>query len=175
MPEFRDNLWAPWRMEYIDGLPEQTKGECFICRYRDNPADDQKNLVLWRGPRTLTLLNRFPYTSGHVLVAPADHLAEPEELPDDVLLELARRTRDAQRVLRETLHPQGYNIGMNLGKCAGAGLPAHLHWHIVPRWNGDTNFMPIIGDVRVIPQSLTEIWRLFRAGAEKLRLPGAPA
>jgi len=172
MGEINANVWAPWRMEYIEGLEQaRDSGQCFLCRYRDSPQDDGPNHVLWRSPLTLTVLNRFPYTSGHLLVAPTLHCGQPEELPEDMLLELARRVRDAKRVLQGILQAEGFNIGMNLGRCAGAGLPDHLHWHVVPRWTGDTNFMAVTGGVRVIPQALEEIDQKFRALAAQLGLP----
>ncbi|MBU0639132.1 MAG: HIT domain-containing protein [Planctomycetes bacterium] len=170
MAEFHKNVWAPWRMEYIAGLAEPADGECFFCHYRDHPEDDQRNGVLWRRERSLTVLNRFPYTNGHLLVAPTAHIGDLEALPDEVLTELTLRIRDAQRVLGAAVHAHGFNIGMNLGRCAGAGLPEHLHWHVVPRWKGDTNFMPVVGDVRVISQGLDEVARLFRTEAARLGL-----
>jgi ATP adenylyltransferase len=169
MGEFHKNIWAPWRMEYIDALQEH-RDDCFLCRYRDNPPDDQRNHVLWRSANTLVLLNRFPYTTGHLLVAPTAHAGEPEDLPDDVLAELTLRVRDAKRVLQAALQPQGFNIGMNLGRCAGAGLPDHVHWHVVPRWSGDTNFMPVFGDVRVIPESLQRVHEKLREHATQIGL-----
>ncbi len=171
MAEYSQNLWAPWRMEYIEALSDSVGG-CFLCRYKQNSAADPQNHVLWRTPRTLVLLNRFPYTNGHLLVAPAEHIASPEALPDDVLCELSRRICEAKRVLDDCLAAQGYNIGMNLGRCAGAGLPDHLHWHIVPRWNGDTNFVPILSDARVMPQSLERTQQRFLESAAKLGLGG---
>jgi ATP adenylyltransferase len=170
MAEFQDNLWAPWRMEYIAGLTESEPEGCFLCRYFATPAADRENHVLWRTARTLVLLNRYPYTSGHLLVAPATHVPMLDQLSDEMLIELTVRLRDAARVLTEAMRPQGLNIGMNLGRCAGAGLPDHLHWHIVPRWSGDTNFMPVIGDVRVIPESIAQTADRFRAAAAKLGL-----
>ena len=170
MADKQKNLWAPWRMEYIDSL-DKGDDTCFICRAHENPDADEQNYVLWRGERTITLLNRWPYSSGHVLVAPTAHMAEPEDLPDDVLLELMQKARDAKRVLQAALCSQGFNIGLNLGRCAGAGLPDHLHLHVVPRWAGDTNFMPVLDDVKVLPQSLGEVRRLFHAAARELGLP----
>ncbi|MCK4343246.1 MAG: HIT domain-containing protein [Phycisphaerae bacterium] len=169
MTDFQKNIWAPWRMEYIAGLGEG-KDDCFLCRLSESPRDDEKNHVLWRGARTLAVLNRFPYSNGHTLIAPTAHLAEPEDLSDEVLLELMQRTRDVKRVLQAALQAQGFNIGINLGRCAGAGLPGHLHVHVVPRWGGDTNFITVLGDVKVIPQSLVEVRRLFLASAEQLGL-----
>ncbi len=171
MADFQQNLWAPWRMEYIAGLGE--RGGCFLCQALADPSADERNHVLWRTSRSLTLLNLFPYNSGHVLVAPAAHVGEPEDLPDEVLLELLQRARDAKRVLGAALGAQGFNIGINLGRCAGAGLPEHVHIHVVPRWNGDVNFMAVLGDVKVIPQSLAAVRRVFLAQAAQLGLPSS--
>jgi ATP adenylyltransferase len=167
MSDHPKNLWAPWRMEYIEGLAESDG--CFLCRAAE-ATDDAQCHVLWRQPQTVVLLNRFPYSSGHVLIAPRVHAAELEDLPDAVLLELMQQTRDAQRVLQDTLHAQGFNVGINLGRCAGAGLPGHLHVHVVPRWSGDTNFMAVLANTKVIPQSLAEVRRLFLASATRLGL-----
>jgi ATP adenylyltransferase len=170
MADFQKSLWAPWRMEYIAGLCPEDEGGCFLCQVIAAPAEDEQNNVLWRSARTIALLNRFPYSSGHVLVAPTAHHGEPEEVPDEVLLELMQRTRDAKRVLQAALGAQGFNIGINLGRCAGAGLPGHLHVHVVPRWNGDINFMAVLGDVKVMPQSLDEVRRRYLAKATELGL-----
>lgn len=170
MGEFQKNLWAPWRMQYIEELSAAAPGECFLCRVIARPDEDEKNYVLWRDPRALVLLNLFPYSSGHVLVAPSQHVAEPEDLADQDLLALARRVRDAKRVLQAALGAEGFNIGLNLGRCAGAGLPNHLHVHVVPRWNGDVNFMPVLADVKVIPQSLAAVRELFLSKASELGL-----
>ena len=164
------NIWAPWRMEYMDSLAEQPEG-CFLCRYRDDEPNDRKNLVLWRGPKTFAVLNRFPYTGGHAMVAPYEHVAELGETDSPTLLEMMELVRDLQQVLARAVRAQGFNIGMNVGRCAGAGLPGHLHVHVVPRWSGDTNFMPVFGDVRVIPQSLEELHGLCRRAGEDLNLP----
>jgi len=170
MSDFQKNLWAPWRMEYIAGLGPGGDDGCFLCQVIGTPQADEQNNVLWRSARTLVLLNLFPYSSGHVLVTPTVHLAEPEDLSDEVLLELMQRTRDAKRVLQAALAAQGFNIGLNLGRCAGAGLPGHLHVHVVPRWNGDINFMAVLGDVKVMPQSLAEVRHLFLTKAAELGL-----
>lgn len=164
-------------MAYIDDLTREDTGEksppgCFLCEHRDAPDGDVENLVLWRSPRTLVMLNRYPYTSGHALIAPTAHLADLSALPDDVMIELALRMRDVQRVLRAAVNAHGFNIGMNLGRCAGAGLPDHVHCHVVPRWNADTNFMPVLGDVRVMPQSLDSVRDAFLEHAARLGLPG---
>jgi ATP adenylyltransferase len=173
MADFQHNLWAPWRMEYIAGL-HTGDGTCFLCQAISNPAGDEQRHVLWRGDKTITLLNLFPYNSGHVLIAPCAHCGRLEDLSDPLLLDLMRRTRDAKRVLEAALGAQGFNIGINLGRCAGAGLPEHLHIHVVPRWSGDTNYMAVLGDVKVIPQSLVAVRTLFLTKAAELGLPGEP-
>ena len=159
MAEFNTNLWAPWRMEYIRSLGEQaTESGCFLCGYWNRAGEDAANHVIWRTPETLVVMNRFPYTNGHLLVALADHKADLHELTDDELCAMHRVIRDAVTVLRLAIKPQGFNIGYNLGHCAGAGLPGHLHAHVVPRWSGDTNFMAVLGDARVIPDSLEALY-----------------
>jgi ATP adenylyltransferase len=163
MAERSNNIWAPWRMEYLDQLHDASPGGgCFLCRYRDQPADDARNHVLRRTDKTLLLLNRYPYNGGHLLAAPTAHTADLEALSDDVLLELINLVRLAKRALETALNAQGFNIGLNLGRCAGAGLPEHVHLHVVPRWSGDTNFMPVLGDVRIIPQALDQVYQRLR-------------
>ena len=163
------NLWAPWRSEYIDALNEGGEG-CFLCRYRDQPAKDAENLVLYRSAGAFVVMNRFPYTGGHLLVAPLVHAATLEELSPPVLTELMLAVRDAHALLAAVVRADGYNLGMNLGRCAGAGLPGHLHVHIVPRWEGDTNFMSVLGDVRVIPKSLQAQYEELRDQARRMGL-----
>lgn len=173
MDEFRENLWAPWRMEYIHALKDTTDSPCFICEYREHPNADAANHVLWRGGGAMVLLNRFPYTNGHILIAPSAHKAELDELDDAEMRAIWWNTRDAQRLLAAVLAPHGFNVGLNFGRCAGAGLPGHLHIHIVPRWNGDTNFMSVVGDVRVIPQSLDRLHEQLCKTAREMGLPAA--
>jgi ATP adenylyltransferase len=168
--ERQRNLWAPWRMEYIDALREPAGG-CFLCRYRDQASEDRKNLVLWRGRHTFVMLNRFPYTGGHSMVAPYAHVADLSELDEPAMLEIMAMLRDMQAILKHALRADGFNIGINIGRCAGAGLPGHLHVHIVPRWNGDTNFMPVFGGVRVIPQTLETLYEQIRKAGDELKLP----
>lgn len=141
-------------MEYIRSLSEESADGCFLCRYNEHPNDDDANAVLWRSALSLVVFNRFPYSNGHLLVSPRRHAAMPENLT-------AQESSDLQRLLvlgidglRSVMRAQGFNVGMNLGHCAGAGLPDHLHWHIVPRWAGDTNYMSVIANVRVIPESM---------------------
>jgi len=172
MAESNRNLWAPWRMDYIRSLNEEADGGgCFLCRYAQTPDRDGDNLVVWRGDTCLTVFNRFPYSNGHLLTAPLAHRAELDDLNDATLDELIRQVRDARRLLAETTGAQGFNIGMNFGRCAGAGLPGHLHVHTVPRWEGDTNFMAVVGDARVISQSIDALREEMRNVAAKLGLP----
>jgi ATP adenylyltransferase len=144
-------LWAPWRMEYIAG--EQKPG-CLFCRVIEHPDDPDADLVVWRPDDALVMLNKFPYNPGHAIVAPHAHVPGLENLDDDQTTHLMRALRRTVDVLRSELHPEGFNIGANVGRAAGAGIPDHVHLHVVPRWNGDTNFMPVVGDVKVVNEAL---------------------
>ena len=169
----RENLWAPWRINYIQGLSGTGfSGECFICHDLKNPQEDKSNLVLWRTKYCIVVLNRFPYNNGHLLIAPVRHVPDLEETTDEELMEMIRLIRACQRVLYAAIKPHGFNVGMNFGRCAGAGLPGHLHIHIVPRWDGDTNFMHVCSDTDVISQSLTELLDLLKQASEENDLPG---
>ncbi|MEM6329453.1 MAG: HIT domain-containing protein [Planctomycetota bacterium] len=175
----QQRLWAPWRLGYIKGKdqpeapPEPTAWlpgadrDCFLCRAAaeyDEPAEaDRANLVAKRTELAVVVLNRFPYANGHLLVAPRRHVADLAELTDAEHLDILRLLSRLTTVLRAKVQAQGFNVGLNLGRLAGAGVPGHLHWHIVPRWPGDHNFMPVLAGVRVIPQSLDELWRLVHA------------
>ena len=162
----RKNLWAPWRMEYIETLNEPEG--CFICGYQENPDRDKDNLVLWRTSNCIVVFNKFPYNNGHLLIAPCRHIATLDEAADDELLELTKLCRDCQTALSAAISPHGFNVGMNFGRCAGAGLPGHMHIHVVPRWDGDTNFMHVCSDTDVISQSLTELYdKLGQISLEK--------
>jgi ATP adenylyltransferase len=148
------NLWAPWRKEYILSEKEET---CFLCEALcDN--HDRKNLILYRGKECFCILNQYPYNSGHVMVVPNRHINELSKLSNSAMLELLTTTSKVKDILARKMNPDGFNIGMNLGKVAGAGVEDHIHLHIVPRWNGDTNFMPVIADTKVIPQSLEDLF-----------------
>ena len=165
----RKNLWAPWRIKYVQGLNE-TK-ECFICHNLKNPKDDDSNFVLWRCQKSIAILNRYPYNNGHLLIAPARHIRDLDEATDEELLELTKLIRESQKALSLAIKPHGFNVGMNFGRCAGAGLPEHLHIHIVPRWEGDTNFMPLCSDAKVISQSLIELLGRLRQISKEHHLP----
>jgi ATP adenylyltransferase len=161
-----DNLWAPWRLSYVANPKDKTAPKadaCFVCdAVAADPADDRANQLVKRTERAVVLLNKFPYNNGHLLVCPRAHKARLDELTPDDLLEVQLELRAMAAILDKRMSPDGFNIGLNLGRAAGAGLPGHLHWHIVPRWNGDTNFMPVVSDVRVIVQSLDSLYDLIR-------------
>jgi ATP adenylyltransferase len=157
----QDPLWAPWRSEYIvTAKQDENPPGCFICRYLGE-ANDQENLIVRRCEHSVILLNRFPYNNGHLLVAPLSHKASLSDLTDTEMLEIQQQLRLMIDALQAIFKPDGFNVGLNLGKVAGAGLPGHVHWHIVPRWNGDTNFMTVCADTRVISQSLAQLYRLL--------------
>ncbi len=155
MPEFNTNLWAPWRMEYIRSLDQESQDDgCFLCNYWAHPEQDCENHVIWRDENAYVVMNRFPYTNGHLLIAHAGHKGDITELSSDEFAEMGQLIRACVALLRASVNAQGFNIGYNLGQCAGAGLPGHLHAHVVPRWSGDTNFMAVLGESRVIPDAL---------------------
>ncbi len=147
-------LWAPWRLEYIQQADE-LEG-CVFCLAAAGEDEDEERLVVHRGVHAFALLNRFPYASGHLMVAPYRHPAEFGSLSDEEALELHRLAEGGMGALAETYSPQGYNVGWNLGRIAGAGIVDHVHLHVVPRWAGDTNFMPVLADVKVLPEHLVE-------------------
>ena len=148
-------LWAPWRLEYIKSADEDSS--CVFCAAAEG-GDDEK-LILHRGVRSIALLNKYPYSSGHFMVAPTRHVAEFGELDQEEVLELHRLAAAGMGALAETYAPQGYNVGWNLGRIAGAGVTDHVHEHVVPRWAGDTNFMPVLADTKVLPEHLQETRR----------------
>jgi len=157
-------LWAPWRIEYIKGPKDNG---CFLCKYSQENKDDS-NLVLYRGKSALVVMNYYPYNNGHLLIAPYQHTSEISELNDDTKLEMMDLIAHCQKALTKMLNAQGFNIGINYGEVAGAGLKEHLHIHVVPRWNGDTNFMPVSGHTKVISQGLQETWKTLRNYFENL-------
>lgn len=151
-------LWAPWRMEYI--LSDKESG-CFLCDLVEaEPSGD--NLLLFRSGQTMVLMNRYPYNNGHLMVAPLVHTSHLSELETSVYYATMELFRFTITVLEEVMTPEGFNAGLNLGRSAGAGLEDHIHWHVVPRWAGDTNFMPVISDTRVIPEGIMETYRKLK-------------
>ena len=150
------NLYAPWRMEYI-GAPEEPG--CLFCRVWQAPAgDDRRNLVLWRDGDALAMMNKFPYNNGHLMVAPRAHVASLTDLGDDRTAAVMTLVRRSLRMLDGVMQPQGFNVGVNIGRVAGAGFPDHVHVHIVPRWDGDTNFLPVVAEVKVVNEHLDRTW-----------------
>jgi ATP adenylyltransferase len=155
-------LWAPWRMEYIDA---PKPAGCIFCDYpAADPSEDRKNLLVHRAEHAITLLNRFPYNSGHVMVIPRVHVADLGALEPAAFVGLHEELRRAVAVLRAVYQPDAMNIGMNLGRAAGAGIADHLHYHVVPRWGGDTNFMPVLADTKVLVEHLDKTFERVRAG-----------
>jgi len=156
-------LWAPWRIEYIRSPKHDG---CIFCDF-PKEGRDRERLILYRGERAFVIMNNYPYNPGHVMVAPYRHVANWEELTDEELLEIMKLTQLMIRAIKRAMNPDGFNLGVNLGRVAGAGIDSHVHLHIVPRWNGDTNFMPVIADTKVIPESLEEAYdELKKAIAE---------
>lgn len=158
-------LWAPWRMKYIKSFEKE--GECIFCS-KPREGRDEKNLILYRGEKGFIILNRFPYNSGHFMVAPYRHVRELEKLEEDELLELMNLLKRGIRALKEEYKPEGFNVGANIGRIAGAGIEDHIHFHVVPRWSGDTNFMPVLSETKVMPELLEETYqRLVKHFREK--------
>lgn len=173
-----DQLWAPWRIGYIkDGQKSRAAGaaaqpavgtnqsasatNCFLCRAAGDTAEDRANLVIHRTALSLVVLNRYPFMNGHLLVSPLRHAARLDDLTDDETCELARLLPAMTGLIEREMKPHGFNVGLNLGQVAGAGVPGHLHWHIVPRWPGDLNFMPVTAGVAVLPQALDDLWQFL--------------
>jgi ATP adenylyltransferase len=155
-----DYLWTPWRYRYITQAGEAT--ECVFCAAA-GATDDKAWFVVYRGIRNFVILNRYPYTSGHIMVVPYEHVATLEDAADETLVELIRLGRECERHLRAVYRPEGLNLGMNIGHSAGAGIAGHIHLHVLPRWNGDTNFMTVVGETRVVPEDLDVTWEKLRA------------
>ena len=154
-----ERLWAPWRMQYVAGAAK-SEG-CIFCE-KWKAGEDAENLLLCRGETCFTILNLFPYNNGHLMVVPVRHVADIVDLAPAEHAEMFRQMQRAVTALRETMRPHGFNVGFNLGQAAGAGIADHLHLHVVPRWTGDTNFMPVLGDTRVISEALEETYRKLK-------------
>jgi len=157
--EIRDfeKLWAPWRMKYIERIDVENDVKCIFCE-KPKEDDDKRNYIIYRGKKCFAILNIFPYNNGHLLVVPYEHTSEIKDLDSETMLELMKTINIVIEVIKKTMRPDGFNIGINLGRTAGAGIKEHLHIHIVPRWNGDTNFMPVIGNTKVISESLEDTY-----------------
>ena len=160
-----ERLYSPWRSQYIENV-DNLDG-CFLCNaYKSQ--DDEKNLVLYRGKKAFIIMNLYPYNAGHVMVCPNEHIGDFTKLDKETLHEISDLTQFAVKAIKKALNPDGFNLGYNLGRAAGAGLEEHIHNHIVPRWNGDTNFMPVIGEVKVISQDLKEVYHKIKKAMEEI-------
>ena len=156
-----ERLWSPWRHEYIASTSSDRSNDsaCFFCEVQPNPNDDLKNLVVFRGDFSFVILNRYPYISGHLMIAPYAHLGDLHAAPKDTTDEMMDLAKRCEFALRQAYQPQGFNLGMNLGRVAGAGVADHIHLHLLPRWAGDTNFMSTVGETRVLPEDLETTYR----------------
>lgn len=152
-------IWAPWRIDYIEN-PKKEDG-CFFCKYpKEN--DDKKRLILYRGKNAFVIMNYYPYTNGHLMISPYKHVSELSDLDNDTKIEIMNLIQKCTNVLKKAMKAEGFNIGINIGPVAGAGVKDHLHVHIVPRWTGDTNFMPIFGNIKIISEGLQQTWEKLR-------------
>ena len=164
-----NHLWSPWRMEYIENNNKEEG--CIFC-IAQAQEDSAENLIAQRGEHAYVILNRYPYTSGHLMVVPFEHKATLEELDPPTRAELMELTTLCVTVLRNAYNPQAFNIGMNIGEAAGAGVKEHVHLHIVPRWSGDTNFISVLGESRVLPELLADTYQRIKRGFEELTTKG---
>jgi len=163
------NLWSPWRSNYIDSFKEnQSADGCIFCAAVDKDVTDLNNLLVHKSKNTIVVLNLYPYNNGHLMIVPKRHLGSLEQITAEESHELMDEILLAEKVLKKIYSPQGFNIGANLGRAGGAGIEDHIHFHIVPRWNGDTNFMPAIGEVKVISQDLADTKKKLLAGYQEL-------
>jgi ATP adenylyltransferase len=160
-----NRLWAPWRIGFI--MKGESKNECFLCQF-PKEKEDEKNLILYRGESNFIILNAYPYNSGHLMVAPYGHIGKLEDLNDVQSKEHFDLVKMSVKLLKKVFQPTGFNTGMNLGKTAGAGVADHIHTHIVPRWQGDANFMPVISDTKVLPESLPMTYKRLKDGIASL-------
>ena len=156
-----DRLWTPWRYQYISSAQSPSPGGCVLC---DKPAanQDEETFIIHRATYNFVILNLFPYSTGHLMVVPYAHIATLEDTPPETAAEFFSLTRHCEALLRRVYRPEGINLGMNIGACAGAGIAAHIHMHLVPRWTGDANFMSTIGETRVLPEELPITWRRLK-------------
>ncbi|MEP7234121.1 MAG: HIT domain-containing protein [Ignavibacteriota bacterium] len=160
-----ERLYSPWRSKYIESFkihaPQNEGNPCIFCSALES-SDDKERLVVYRGKLAFVIMNLYPYNSGHMMVVPKRHTADFSSLTTEEQAEMNSLLQFAQKALLEMSHPHGYNLGMNLGKAGGAGVEDHLHWHIVPRWNGDTNFMPVLSDIKMVSEDMEKQWEILR-------------
>jgi len=158
-----ERIWAPWRLAYVKDASKDSEQGCIFCT-KPAEGDDEGNLIVHRGDRCFVLLNLFPYTNGHLMIAPFEHVGTLTALDADTLAEMMALAQRAMTLLEQRYSPHGYNVGFNQGRVAGAGFEHHIHMHVVPRWGGDTNFMPVLADTRVMPQTLEQTYEALRGG-----------
>lgn len=161
-----ERLWAPWRLEYIKSTQDDEE-ECIFCQ-KPKETDDKKNLIVYRSNLSFVIMNKFPYNNGHLMVVPYIHEADLTKFTDDVLLDMQHLLQLSLKALNDTMNPHGINIGVNLGRSAGAGIVDHLHYHIVPRWDGDTNYMPVLAGTKVISEALEDSWQKLHISFKEL-------
>lgn len=159
------NIWAPWRLQYIESVGKEEG--CFFCHHYKS-KNDKKNFVLFRTKHTICLMNLFPYSNGHLMIAPIKHTGTLDTLKEVELADIFISTRKAKRILKKALLADGFNIGMNIGRVAGAGVEHHVHLHLVPRWHGDTNFMPVIGQTKVIPEAIKKTYEKLKKSSKSV-------
>ncbi|MGD1006624.1 MAG: HIT domain-containing protein [Ignavibacteriaceae bacterium] len=165
-----NKLWSPWRSKYIDSIKDKSNSnECVLCRTAKLEVNDSENLLIEKGKHTYTVLNLYPYNSGHLMIVPIRHTNKFSSFSVEENAEIMQKLQLAEKILKIILSPEGFNIGANLGKVSGAGLDEHIHFHIVPRWNGDTNFMPVLGEVKVISQDLLETKKKLLEAYSKIK------
>lgn len=163
-----DKIWAPWRKAYIRPDKSKKSAGCLFCRlYADSPSRDAQNYVLKRTPLNFAVLNLYPYNNGHVLILPKRHVDSVEKLNDQEKLDWLALYEEVKKVIQKKMKPNGFNLGINLGRAAGAGIPHHLHLHIVPRWKGDINFMPVISEIKIISESLDSVYQVLTQELKK--------
>ena len=163
-----DKLWAPWRIDYIRNDMQDRESGCFFCDYIDNEEKDEENLVLYRGNNNLVLMNYYPYNNGHLMVAPYLHTGNISDIDSATKLEMMELVDESCKIIRKTMNAEGFNVGLNLGTVAGAGIDDHIHMHIVPRWKGDTNFMPVLGHTKVVSEGLGATWAYLKKEFDKI-------
>jgi len=165
MAEGFDRIWAPWRMNYIDGS-HKNEGCIFCVKPAQN--NDRENLILYRGKSCFTMMNLFPYNNGHIMISPYKHTGDIGKLSDNEMLEIMTLSKKFIKVMKQSINPDGFNAGFNIGRVAGAGVANHLHFHVVPRWNGDTNFMPVLGETKVISEHILKTYDKLKNAINRL-------
>jgi len=160
------HLWAPWRMKYI--LSDEKPDGCIFCP-GENRADDENRLILYVGPMSMVMMNRYPYNSGHLMVLPNKHVQELDQLSDKQITDLTLNVKRTINIMKQVMSPEGFNVGLNIGKAAGAGIEEHLHFHLVPRWSGDVNYITALGEVRVVPEHIRATYQKLRPYFKKFK------